>query len=366
MRNTIVLVVLFVCLALPGGVSGRTLVDGMGRTVSVPDSVDRVICSGPGCLRLLTYLRAQGLAVAVDDIEKRRRQFDARPYALANPQFKDMPLFGEFRGHDNPELIVALDPQPQVIFKTLTSGIGYDPDELQEKTGIPVVVLDYGDLDRRRGDFFLSLELMGEVLDRTVRAREVIDFFERCIADLGGRTVDVPEAERPTVFLGGVAFRGPHGFQSTEPAYPPFSFVNARAPAREGRTGKDLAHSDVAKEKILEWDPDVLFLDLSSLQLGEDGGGLHELRTDAAYRTLGAVREGRVYGLLPYNWYTKNYGSIVANAYFVGKLLYPERFADVEPEAMADSIYEFLVGEPVFGKMNALFSNLAYRRIPLD
>jgi iron complex transport system substrate-binding protein len=89
-----------------------TVVDGAGRKVEVPLHPERVICSGAGYLRLLVYLQAQNLAVAVDDMEKQRPRFEARPYALANPQFKTLPLFGEFRGHDNPELIVSLDPQP--------------------------------------------------------------------------------------------------------------------------------------------------------------------------------------------------------------------------------------------------------------
>ena len=123
----------------------RVVIDAARREVKVPDRIERVICSGSGCLRLLTYLQAQNLIVAVDDIEKRRQPFDARPYALANPQFKEYPLFGEFRGYDNPELIMALNPQPQVIFKTFST-MGHDPEKLQKKTSLPVVVLEYGDL----------------------------------------------------------------------------------------------------------------------------------------------------------------------------------------------------------------------------
>lgn len=342
----------------------RTITDALGRTVEVPDEVQHVICSGSGCLRLLTYLGAQGMIVAVDDIEVRRRQFDARPYALANPQFKTMPIFGEFRGHDNPELILTLEPQPQVILKTYTTSMGYDPDELQAKTGIPVVVLNYGDLGAQRPQFYEALRTMAEVVGRQDRAGEIIAFFDSRIADLEQRTADIPKDERPTVFIGGVAFRGPHGYQSTEPVYPPFLFVHARNLAREG-AGQELQHSNVAKEKIVEWNPDVLFLDLATLQLGDQAGGLFELRTDPAYRTLTAVQHGKVYGLLPYNWYTKNYGSILANAYFVGKTLYPEKFEDVDPAAQADAIYAFLVGKPVFPDMNAMFDGLAFKPVPL-
>jgi len=70
------------------------------------------------------------------------------------------------------------------------------------------------------------------------------------------------------------------------------------------------------------------------------------IQNDPALKALTAVQAGRVYGVLPYNWYTKNYGSILANAYFIGKMLYSERFKDVGPVAKADEIYQFFVGKP--------------------
>ncbi|NDV19892.1 ABC transporter substrate-binding protein [Pseudodesulfovibrio sp. JC047] len=345
----------------------RPLIDDAGRTIQIPQKVDRVICSGPGCLRLLTYLEAQSMAVAVDDIESRRSTYDARPYALANPQFKDMPIFGEFRGHDNPELILTLEPQPQVILKTYAGSMGYDPIELGQKTGIPVVTLSYGDLGRLRPQFFQALRTLGEVIGKQQRAEDVIAFFQTAIADLEKRTADIPAKDRPGVFVGGVAFKGPHGFQSTEPAYPPFAFINANNLAYDtGLTGKELRHSDVSKEMIVAWNPDILFLDLMTLELGNEAGGLHELRTDPAYRSLTAVNDGKVYGLLPYNSYSKNYGSILANAYYIGKLLYPDHFTDIDPQEKADEIYRFLVGKPVFDAMNELFMGYAYKPVPVN
>jgi iron complex transport system substrate-binding protein len=164
--------------------------------------------------------------------------------------------------------------------------------------------------------------------------------------------------------VGGIAKKGPHGFQSTNPTYPPFVFTNADNVASDpSLTGRARQHANVAKEMLLVWDPEVLFLDLATMQLAGAASGLHELRTDPVYQALSAAGEGRVYGLLPYNWYTKNFGTILANAYFVGKTLYPERFDDVDPAAKADAIYSFLVGEPVFDRMNESFRGMAYRRI---
>ncbi len=360
-RRCLVLVLLLLAAVPSLAGETRVITDALGRHVTIPAKVERVICSGSGCLRLLVYLQAQGLAVAVDDIEGKRSQFDARPYAMANPGFKNLPVFGRFRGDDNPELILALSPQPQVILK-VNPEMGMHPEDLERKTGIPVVAMRYGDLGQKRQDFYAALRTFAEVLDRQERAEAVIAFFDAHIADLEKRVAGLPEAAQPGVYVGGVAYKGPQGFTSTEPGYPPFLFLHVRNLAAAGLAS---GQTNVAKEKIVEWNPEVLFLDLATLQMGEGAGGLHELKTDPAYQTLAAVRSGKVYGLLPYNWYSQNFGSILADAYFAGAVLQPERFRDVDPVAQADAIYTFLVGKPVFGEMNRLFNGLAFRQVPL-
>ena len=317
-----------------------TVTDALGRTVEVPRSPDHVICSGSGALRYLTYLESQDKIVAVDSIEAQQSKYDARPYALANPQFKDYPVFGEFRGNDDPEKILMLDPQPQVIFK-MYSASAYDPAELQRKTGIPVIALNYGDMVNNKADMYQSLRIMGEVMGKENRAEELISFFEVTIADLNERTADVPEEDKITCYVGGIARSGPHGFQSTEPTYPPFHFINAKNVAYDP---KNLSTAEVAKESILGWDPQVIFVDLSTTQTEDKSSALYQLQNDNSYRQLSAVKSGEVYGVLPYNWYTQNQGSVLADAYFAGKLLYPDRFEDVVLDDKATEIYTFLVG----------------------
>ncbi len=342
-----------------------TVVDGLGRSVTVPFDPEHVICSGPGCLRLLVYLQAQDRAVAVDDMEGRRAAFEARPYFLANPWLAELPVFGEFRGHDNPELILALDPQPEVIFKTFPL-MGTDPLELEEMTGIPVVVLQYGRIWPDRGDFDGSLRTMARVLDRGERAEEVIAFIDSTVSDLAERTAGIPENRRRSCFVGGIAYRGPHGFQSTEPGYPPFIFAGARNIAMpedtDGLTGE---HADIAKEQILAWDPEVIFIDGSTLEADPGANALQQLTDDPAYSSLSAVGNGEVYCLMPYNWYTWNLGSILADAYYIGKVLYPESFEDVDPAAKADEIYSFLVGAGVFQQLKESFGGLVFERVTL-
>ncbi len=341
--------------------SAVSVKDSLGRELQIPAQVSNIICSGPGALRYITYMQCQGNVIAVDDMERDLARFEARPYAYANPGYKELPVFGEFRGNDNPELIAALDPRPDLIFKTF-SQMGHDPLELQQKTQVPVFVLEYGDLGANRRDFYLSIEQIGRIMNRTERAESIKNFIDDMISDLDSRTRGI--TDRRTCYIGGIAYRGPHGLQSTEPGYPPFAFINTPN-ACTGSNDNGPAHMDVSKEKIIEWDPAIIFIDLSTLQSDPRANAIYELSHDEAYRSLQAVKSGSVYGVLPYNWYTQNHGSTLANAWFIGKILYPEQFEDIDPIEKADEIYTFLVGVPVFEKMDDAFGNMVYKKLEL-
>ncbi|MFW6139509.1 MAG: iron ABC transporter substrate-binding protein, partial [Spirochaetota bacterium] len=58
--------------------------DLAGRQVEVPLNVDRIVCAGPGALRLIVYLEAVDRVIGVEDAEKRWGPA-GRPYALAHP-----------------------------------------------------------------------------------------------------------------------------------------------------------------------------------------------------------------------------------------------------------------------------------------
>ncbi len=337
--------------------------DAAGKTVKISGRVDRVICSGSGCLRLLTYLRAHDRIVAVDSIEQRGSPLDARPYAIANPQFKAFPVFGEFRGWDNPELIAGLRPLPQIIFK-IAGGRGQDPAGLQAKINIPVVVLEYGNLTHGRKRLDRTLRIMGTVMGASERAEKVIAYFDALEKDLTERTRGVDRGKRPACYVAGLGHSGPHGLQSTDPSFAPFVFTNARNVVSKS-LGNALSHAIIAKEQILAWDPEFIFVDVSTLRLKAGGNALDQLRNDPVYQSLSAVRKERVYGLFPSNSYNQNFGAVFANAYYVGKVLTPERFADVDPLAKAEKISIYLNGGPAFVILNKEFDGLAFKRIEI-
>ena len=108
--------------------------------------------------------------------------------------------------------------------------------------------------------------------------------------------------------------------------------------------------------------PTYIFIDAGTFQMESDGA-IGELKTDPALQGLSAAKNGRVYGVLPYNFYNVNYETVLADAYFIGKTLYPERFEDVDPVRKADEIFAFFIGKPNFGDLNSQYSDLGFTQI---
>jgi iron complex transport system substrate-binding protein len=70
--------------------------------------------------------------------------------------------------------------------------------------------------------------------------------------------------------------------------------------------------------------------------------------------------------VFPYNSYTQNFESIFANAYFIGKILYPEMFADIDPMEKAEEISIFLNGGTAFETLNQQFDGMGFSRISVN
>jgi iron complex transport system substrate-binding protein len=320
-----------------------TVIDMAGRTVKIPKDAGRgVVCVGPGTLRLITYLEATDKVAAIESgFEKDSPA--GRPYRIAHPELTKLPTIGQASPLPQPNPEAILYVKPDIIFISYVEG--RVADDLEKKTGIPVIVLSYGSLAVfNNEDVFNSLRLAGRIIAKTSRAEAVIRFIKDCEKDLSRRTEKIPDGKRPKVYVGGLGFKGTHGITSTEYGYPAFELLRARNVA--GEPGKK-GHVFVDKEKILEWDPDIIFI---------DGGGMNIIKNDCKknpefYELLTAARNENVYGLFPYNHYTVNIGTALADAYYIGKTIYPECFKDISPENKADEIYAFLVGRPVYDTM---------------
>jgi len=335
-----------------------TVTDTLGRTVKVPANVSRVVAVGPGALRILVYLNATKDVVGIEEFEKRFPY--GRPYILAHPELLKLPLIGPGGPGKMPNMEALIKVHPQVIFMTFVSR--ETADEVQSKTGIPVVVLSYGTLRNfTDGTFFRSLLLAGKILGKEKRAKNVINFIKGEQSYLENLTKGL---ESPSVYVGGIGYKGAHGITSTFTDYAPFTVLHLNNVASKLSSKNGWVQVD--KEFLLKEDPDYIFIDEGGLKIIlDDYRGNPDF-----YNSLKAVREGHIYGVLPYNFYNTNIGIAIADSYYIGKVIYPERFKNINPVKKADEIFTFLVGKPVynelakefggFGEVNLASGNVTY------
>lgn len=316
------------------------VIDLLGRTVEFSKPAEKVVAIGPGALRFVCYITADKV-IGIEELEKNSPT--GRPYYTANvSKLEGLPTIGQGGPQTQPDAEKLVSLGPDVIFSCLTDQA--QSDELQAKTGIPVVVLDYGIASTFSEEVYDSLELAGKVTGEEKRAQEVVDYLEGCRKDLDDRTIDIPEENKPSVYVGGLGMQGVHGIESTAGEFPPFVAINAKNVVDEtGKSGSMM----IDKEKIVSWDPDILFMDSSGYELFKDD----YQKNPAYYRSLSAIKGGQVYSMIPYNWYWTNIEIAVADAYYAGKVIYPEQFKDIDPIEKADELYKFMVGKELYAEI---------------
>jgi len=327
----------------------QTVTDLVGRQVEIKTPVHKVVGIGPGALRLITYIDGIDRVAGVENIDK--KLVDGRTYNMIfQEKLAQLPTIGQGGPDSTADAEKLVEVNPDVIF-VISLLDKAKADDLQAKTGIPVVVLSYGKLGTFEEDVYTSLEIIGKIMGKEDRAKEVVDYIKGIQKDLQDRTKDISEDKKPTVYIGALGFKGAHGIESTQGNYPPFMAVNAKNVADTlGQKGSIM----IEREKLLDWNPDIIFIDEGNFDLVKQD---YQKNTDF-YKSLKAVKNDNVYGILPYNNYTTNIDTALVDSYWVGKVLYPEAFKDIDPVEKAKEIYSLFFGDygkNVYDKMEEVY-----------
>ena len=327
------------CAALLAGVlsgcqkaenkDGRSITDGLGRQVVVPETIQRIVCVGVGALRYTCYMDAADLVVGVEDYETKPGM--TRLYQYVNfDKFKDLPVIGG-NGEPYAEQILAVNPQVIV----LSAYASVNADDLTAQTGLPVVVVPGSDttLDEKA---YATISILGELYGRRARAQELTQYLKNLEKDLAERTAEI--ADKPSVYVGGVSYKGHHGFEGTEANYGPFTLIRAYNLAD---TTSQTGAFNIDVEQVLTWNPDIIFVDYNGLEL---------IRQDYAqrpafYEGLTAVQEGEVYAQISFRSFASNLETALADAYYAGTVIFPEAFADIKIEEKVGEIFTAILGE---------------------
>ena len=308
----------------------RIVVDGLGREIEVPAKVETIVTLG-NASRMATYLGLADKMITVTSGDNNDSIVMAYGY-YNHDIWADLPVCSSGGyGEINPEVII--EANPDVILCTFEEDIVAN---IEEQLGRKVVAAPQGTLFAE--DYEHALRVFGEACGVSDRAETVIAFIQECLADLDSRTSSIADDNKPTALCAAATFRGGHGIAGVYANNAVFATVNAK----DVTVGYiDVQKGvEVDKEQVLEWNPDLIVLDASNLGLVEN-----EYAEDPAFfESLNAVKNGELY-----QWpnSTSNYTNVeipLVNAYYIGSVMFPEAFADVDFETKAEEIFRFFLG----------------------
>ncbi|MCX8996060.1 iron ABC transporter substrate-binding protein [Rhizobiaceae bacterium BDR2-2] len=286
----------------------RTITDAAGRTVEVPDRVERVLAAGPPASVLVYVLAPDKLAGWV------RQPGDAEKAYLL-PSVRDLPTFGQLTGRGgtaNIEAVLAARPDVIIDVGTVNPTYASLADKVQEQTGIPYVLID--------GGFARSAEILreaGDILGVSGRAEELAAYAEEKLKTLRDGLASIPESARPKVYYG----RGPEGLETGLSGSINVEILEAVGATNVAAAAGKGGLTQVSLEQVLSWKPDIVLA--ASPQFAA------RVKTDPLWADLDAVRTGKVYVApgMPFGWFDSPPGiNRLIGLAWLETLFYPDTF----------------------------------------
>ena len=336
--------------------SARELIDLAGRTVTVPDHVDRIILGEGRFLPALAIVEPDDPVALLAGIMSDLQMLDPATYgqyAERFPALRDVPAIGRSTA-DSFSLEQAISLAPQVAIFGTSGGHGPNPRnkaliDTLEAAGIAIVFVDFREQPFRNTP--RSIALLGELLGHSERAAAFNAEYQAQVDALNARLARV--AIQPDVFLESRV--GLHD-QCCETMG---SKMLGRFITMAG--GRNIAEDivpgvvgTVSVEYLLEAQPDHYIATAIGSATSADpqdgrvilGGGADPEQARASLRQvmqrpgldqLGAVRQNRVHSIW-HHFYNSPFNIAAVQA--LAKWLHPEAMADVSPDAVLAKFYD--------------------------
>ncbi|MBO5317017.1 MAG: ABC transporter substrate-binding protein [Oscillospiraceae bacterium] len=323
-----------------------TVTDMIGRQVTVtPGSYKKVVCIGAGALRMYSYIGDVSLLCGVEDIDntalaERPQMFDsvARPYVLAyGDEFSKLPscgVGGPMAQAAEAEKILSCGPDIVISeFEDVEKS-----DALQQQLGVPVITLR-GSKSVFDKPFSGSMELLGKIFQREEKAARLVKFIGEEKAAIEARVANIPEADKPSVYICGLGNWGTTNHLTTGEKYVSFEIAGVKnVVSGLGMEGI----GPIEEEKFVELGEkmDMIIMDAAAVK------NIKPLYAEdkTMFDTCKAWQEGEVYLEMAYNAYYTNYEISLINTWFIAKTVYPEVFADIDMTAKTNEVTKEFLG----------------------
>ncbi len=325
----------------------RTVTDLAGRTVTIEKPIERIITNNPDNTRIVIALGDGAKLVASDECStgagcsgcvcfldsNNETICDACWEGVVSGGLNNLPMTNT-RYTMNQELMASL--KPDLILMSSDK----DAEEVQEHVGVPVFVAASGyNID----DMKKHITAVGEVLGKEAKAAELTAFIDQEVKKVTDISSTIPENEKKRVYY---ATRGAmkgfydakegRDFTRTDNKYEPLTLAGGINVAREAADG----NVNVAIEQIIAWNPDVILVAAST----PEDSGVDFILEAPELQSIKAVQEKQVFNALYPNCRGSPHDRNLINMFYLGKLLYPDKFSGIDLEAEGNAIMKKFLG----------------------
>lgn len=313
----------------------RSFTDSAGRTVELPERIERVIPSGNMAMMFVYPLAAGKLAALADPLSDEALRYLGEDLA-ALPTVGNLYKTG---AQMNVEELANIRADVFIDFGEAKETIGEDLDALQALLGIPCVFIS-GTLENAAA----SYRMLGELLGQPEEAERCAAYIENIVTT--AKTTFETVEKKDAVILNGTDGLGCVAAGSYQDEIWAFMLRNA-AVVEDTQMYKSTA---IDLEQLANWDPAYLFFYNSPDPATIVDGG--------AWRALNAVKNGKVYAVPGGPWgysYPPSVNRYLA-VLWLSELVYPGVFG-WDARALTKEFYEiFYHYELSDTEYNALFS----------
>lgn len=172
--------------------------------------------------------------------------------------------------------------------------------------------------------------------DAEERAERYCQFFDEKLKWVTDRTKQISEEERPSVYYAGVDVLTTYGKYSD--LIEVIESAGGRAVSAQLEAGN---RTQIDYEQLMEWNPDVIFMDHGGMNDGETVEELkQELQKNPVYSSLKAVKGNQIYTTPSGVFYWDMGIQKILLIMHMAKILHPDEFKDLDMEAEVMEFYE--------------------------
>lgn len=293
----------------------RKVVDMAGREVEIPENIDKIYATGSIGSILLHTLAPEKICGWNNNITENELKY-------LGDSYKEMPVLGTWKGpklNGNIEEFLMVKPDLIINIGDVSEAYISDSEEIENKTGIPVLMVD-GSIKKTAEAY----SFLGEVLKKEERAEKLSEYFKNTLNDVMEVVEDLPEEEKIRVYYA----EGSKGLETELQGSINSELLDIAGAVNIAKnTGKTSSQRiQVSLEQIILENPDVIII-------STDGDKNHqvynEITSGGSWSDIKAVQEGKVYEIpcIPYDWINRppSVNRIIGVKWLVN-LLYPEKY----------------------------------------